>query len=85
VWPVTRLIEFGDDAYKLGSPAQLTTGDDRQILELCAAVPDGLVEACELPGYPWIVAVQWHPELTAAIDPTQQGLFDALVKAAEAV
>jgi len=45
--------------------------------------PDGLVEACELPGYPWLVAVQWHPELTAAIDPTQQGLFDALVKAAE--
>jgi putative glutamine amidotransferase len=47
--------------------------------------PDGLVEACELPGYPWVVAVQWHPELTAATDPTQQGLFDALVKASEAV
>jgi putative glutamine amidotransferase len=47
--------------------------------------PDGLVEACELRGYPWLVAVQWHPELTAATDPTQQGLFDALVKAAEAI
>jgi putative glutamine amidotransferase len=46
--------------------------------------PDGLVEACELPGYPWLVAVQWHPELTAATDPPQQRLFDAMVKAAEA-
>ncbi len=47
--------------------------------------PDRLVEACELPGYPWVVAVQWHPELTAATDPIQQSLFDALVKAAAAV
>jgi putative glutamine amidotransferase len=45
--------------------------------------PDGLVEACELPGYPWVLAVQWHPELTAATDPTQQSLFDALIKAAQ--
>jgi putative glutamine amidotransferase len=28
------------------------------------------------------VAVQWHPEDTAAEDPSQQGLFDALVRAA---
>jgi putative glutamine amidotransferase len=54
-------------------------------LKPAAYAPDGLVEACELPGYPWVVAVQWHPELTAATDPTQQGLFDALVKASEAV
>jgi putative glutamine amidotransferase len=47
--------------------------------------PDGVLEACELPGHPWLVAVQWHPELTAATDPIQQGLFDALVKAAKAV
>lgn len=40
---------------------------------------DGLVEALELEGEPWVVAVQWHPEDTAASDPAQQGLFDALV------
>ncbi|MEJ2633342.1 MAG: gamma-glutamyl-gamma-aminobutyrate hydrolase family protein [Acidihalobacter sp.] len=44
-----------------------------------AYAPDGLVEAVELPDYPWLVAVQWHPELTAANDPLQQGLFDAFV------
>jgi putative glutamine amidotransferase len=42
--------------------------------------PDGLVEAVEPDGSgPWLVAVQWHPEDTAATDPAQQGLFDALV------
>jgi putative glutamine amidotransferase len=43
---------------------------------------DGVVEAVELDGASWIVGVQWHPEDTAADDPEQQGLFDALVAAA---
>jgi putative glutamine amidotransferase len=47
-----------------------------------AYAPDDLVEAIELPEYPWLVALQWHPELTAAHDPLQQGLFDAFVGAA---
>jgi putative glutamine amidotransferase len=54
-------------------------------LKPAAYADDGLIEACELPGYPWLVAVQWHPELSAATDPTQQGLFDALVRAAQTV
>lgn len=40
---------------------------------------DGLVEALELEGPGWMVGVQWHPEDTAAADPAQQGLFDALI------
>jgi len=40
---------------------------------------DGVVEALELDGNPNLLAVQWHPELSAANDPTQQGLFDRLV------
>lgn len=40
---------------------------------------DGLVEALEPDAASWFVAVQWHPEATAADDPAQQGLFDALV------
>lgn len=40
---------------------------------------DGLVEAIEREGDGWIVGVQWHPEDTAALDPAQQGLFDAFV------
>ena len=43
--------------------------------------PDGVIEAVELAGHPWMVAVQWHPEMTAADDQTQQALFDGLVDA----
>lgn len=45
-----------------------------------ARARDGLVEALEYEQHSaWMVAVQWHPEDTAATDPAQQGLFDALV------
>ncbi|MFF9776333.1 gamma-glutamyl-gamma-aminobutyrate hydrolase family protein [Streptomyces sp. NPDC013978] len=52
-------------------------------LEVTARAADGTVEGLELPGSPgWFTAVQWHPEDTAHEDPAQQGLFDALVRAA---
>lgn len=47
-------------------------------LRVTATARDGIIEALELPGHPWLIAVQWHPEVTAASDPTQQALFDAL-------
>jgi putative glutamine amidotransferase len=45
---------------------------------------DGVVEAIEAAGRNrgWFLAVQWHPEDTAACDPAQQHLFGALVSAA---
>lgn len=42
---------------------------------------DGLVEAAELEDG-WILGLQWHAEATAAADPTQQAVFDALVREA---
>lgn len=42
---------------------------------------DGIVEAVEHRDG-WVVGVQWHPEVTAATDPCQQALFDALVRRA---
>ncbi len=51
-------------------------------LRVVAHAPDGTIEAVELPSHPWLVAVQWHPELTAADDPIQQRLFGALAEAA---
>jgi len=50
-------------------------------LEAVANAPDGTIEAVELSAHPWLLAVQWHPELTAQRDPAQQRLFDALVAA----
>lgn len=46
--------------------------------------PDGTVEALQHESHPWLAVVQWHPELTAAGDPTQQRLFDRLAAAAGA-
>lgn len=50
-------------------------------LQVVAHAPDGTIEAVEMPDHPWLIAVQWHPELTATADPGQQRLFDALVEA----
>ena len=51
-------------------------------LRITARAPDGVVEAVELPDHRWLVGVQWHPEITADRDETQQRLFDALVRTA---
>jgi putative glutamine amidotransferase len=51
-------------------------------LEVVARAADGTIEGVELRGAPFFVGVQWHPEHTAAHDPAQQRLFDALVAAA---
>lgn len=51
-------------------------------LRVVARAPDGTIEAMEMPEHPWLIAVQWHPEITAAEDPDQQRLFEAFVTAA---
>ncbi|MDP8976474.1 MAG: gamma-glutamyl-gamma-aminobutyrate hydrolase family protein [Actinomycetota bacterium] len=42
---------------------------------------DGLVEALEPPpSEPWLVAVQWHPEASAAEDSAQQEIFNGFAR-----
>lgn len=48
-------------------------------LRVTAKAADGIIEALEHTELPWMMGVQWHPEITAAEDPTQQRLFDELV------
>jgi putative glutamine amidotransferase len=43
---------------------------------------DGLIEAIELPGNSFVIAVQWHPEWLTDQEPTRR-LFGAFVEAAE--
>jgi putative glutamine amidotransferase len=52
-------------------------------LTVTASSVDEVVEAVVLPSHPWCIAVQWHPEQSAAEDETQQRLFDTLVKQAQ--
>ena len=49
-------------------------------LRVVAEAEDGIIEALEAPAHPWLIAVQWHPEVTAAHDKSQQALFDGLVE-----
>jgi len=49
---------------------------------MVAQAADCVLEAAEIDEHPWFVGVQWHPELTAAADPAQQRLFDALIQRA---
>jgi putative glutamine amidotransferase len=49
-------------------------------LQVVARAFDGTIEAVEMLEHPGLIAVQWHPELTAARDPAQQRLFDTFVR-----
>ncbi len=49
-------------------------------LKVVAHAPDGLVEGLELPGHPFGLAVQWHPE-GLANRPETRRLFNAFVGA----
>ncbi|MDH5506012.1 MAG: gamma-glutamyl-gamma-aminobutyrate hydrolase family protein [Anaerolineae bacterium] len=51
-------------------------------LEAVAKAPDGLIEALELPGHPFGLAVQWHPEWLPE-DASMRAIFAALVDAAK--
>lgn len=42
---------------------------------------DGIAEAMELPGYPFVLAVQYHPEELYPTDEASQRLFAAFVRA----
>lgn len=49
-------------------------------LTATASTADGVVHAVEHDEASWVVGVQWHPEDSAADDPRQQALFDALIR-----
>ena len=73
-------VEHGEPAsWHHQAVARLAPG-----LEVAAEAADGTIEAVEMRSHPWLFGVQWHPEITAAEDPVQQRLFDALVEAARA-
>jgi len=53
-------------------------------LRPAAFAPDGVVEALELEGAPFVMAVQWHPELQREPGSPQLDLFRALTELARA-
>ncbi|MGQ0538800.1 MAG: gamma-glutamyl-gamma-aminobutyrate hydrolase family protein, partial [Gemmatimonadaceae bacterium] len=51
-------------------------------LVVSAVAPDGLIEAAELPGAPFCVGVQWHPEVFEMVHPDTRRVFHEFVAAA---
>ncbi|PSN19616.1 peptidase C26, partial [filamentous cyanobacterium CCP5] len=49
--------------------------------QLAAKAPDGLIEAIEYAPHPWLLALQWHPEMSIE-DGVQLKIFQAFVLAA---
>ena len=85
VVPATRLAAAMGTTHAVASCHHHQAVDEAGAsLRVVARAADGVVEATEIddPDGPWILSVQWHPEDTAAVDPAQQGLFDALVREA---
>jgi putative glutamine amidotransferase len=50
-------------------------------LSVTAVAPDGLAEAIEAAGDPWVLGVQWHPENLLG-DPVSERLFAEFLRAA---
>jgi putative glutamine amidotransferase len=81
--PGTRLAEIlGRDEFDAMSWHHQALRGAAAGFDAVAHAPDGTIEAIEMPTHPWLIAVQWHPELSAASDPLQQKLFDAIVEKA---
>ena len=62
---------------------QAVPGDDLGAgLKVVAWADDGVVEGLEMPGHPYFVGVQWHPERLYELGPEHRRLFHALIEAA---
>ena len=54
-------------------------------LHVVAKSPDGVIEALEDPAFPFVLGVQWHPEMLAKTMSRHRALFEAFVRAAREI
>ncbi|RGZ01237.1 gamma-glutamyl-gamma-aminobutyrate hydrolase family protein [Clostridium sp. AM58-1XD] len=82
VFPGTLLSEItGESSLMVNSMHHQAIKDLAPCLETCACASGHLVEAVEYPGYPFFLAVQWHPEHLWTKQPEERALFEAFVRA----
>lgn len=82
VYPNTMLSEItGQSSLMVNSMHHQAIRDLAPCLEVSACASSHLIEAVEYPGYPFFLAVQWHPEHLWKKQPEERALFEAFVKA----
>jgi putative glutamine amidotransferase len=82
--PGSRLAAlYGRESLEVASWHHQAVGRLGAGLEAVAFAEDGVIEAVELEGAPWLVAVQWHPELEAEPGSGGRRLFDHFVALAQ--
>ena len=81
--PGSRLAQIlGGEVFEVNSLHHQGLDHLAPPLRAVAFAPDSLIEGVELPGHPFAVGVQWHPEWLQ-VHGAQRLLFQALVKAAQ--
>lgn len=84
--PKSRLAQIcGSKTLKVNSMHHQAVKDLGPGLVACGTAPDGLIEALEMPDYPWLFAVQWHPEYLWEQDGSAALLFESFVAASASV
>ncbi|MBI3990047.1 MAG: gamma-glutamyl-gamma-aminobutyrate hydrolase family protein [candidate division NC10 bacterium] len=73
---------FGRSAFDVTSTHHQLLKDVAPPLKAVAFSDDGVVEGVEAENYPFLLAVQWHPERMIRKHPEQLALFQALIQAA---
>jgi putative glutamine amidotransferase len=77
--PTSRLAAvLGETELSVHSVHHQAVGRLGAGLRAVAWSPDGVVEAVESDRYPFLIGIQWHPEL-AALDDERRRLFEALI------
>ena len=72
---------FGSLRVGVNSHHHQGLGKVPEVLEEIAWADDGVLEAAVSRVHPWVLAVQWHPEVMADTDERQMDLFRAFVAA----
>lgn len=70
--PVIKVNSMHHQAVRKTAPGLVATG----------FAPGGLIEAIELPGYPFFLGVQWHPEYLWEEDEAARRIFERFIEAA---
>lgn len=73
---------FGETLLQVNSLHHQGLKDIASSLKVVGHAPDGVVEAVELPGHPYAIGVQWHPEWLTD-QPVTRRLFKSFVDASK--